>query len=694
MCAAPKVSVIIPVFNVEKYLRQCLESVLNQTLRDIEVICVDDGSTDDSTKILKEYADSDERVKVIYQENKGAGAARNTGMHAAKGQYLFFMDSDDYCAADFLSKTTAYADKKRSDILVFNFCRFDEQSGEKEYRDGLVKARYPQGKDTFSYKDNPRAICKIVNPTPWNKLYLHEFVKKSGLEWLEVSTTNDITFATLSVLAAERIAYLDETFLFYRVNLKGSITSMKKYCQDNVIKAVLSVDKQAQNFSYYEVIKDSVREFIVSNLLGALKNYTPDKNSACYLEFERKIDAIFFSYPLFLNYESYGFHDAKVYESMQEYRRRAMERQDFSFSPRIIVSLTSFPDRIGTVYIALNSIYQQTKQPHEVVLWLAECQFPNKEEDLPVELLDYKRLGLQIRWCKEDIRPHKKYFYAMQEYPEDIIITIDDDLTYDCRMIENLFVSYLHYPNAVSTVRTHLVKGDGQGNIAPYESWIKEYSGVIGTPSMQLFSTSGAGTLYPPHCMDEEVFHLEMIKKLCLNADDLWLKIMQVRKGTPVVLVDTNRLLRYIPETQHVALRKLNVYQSDNDNQLRNILSAYDTNHEYTECILRENIDERAAKKVFDFKKNNKYGMFQNDSTLIETQRSLANVKKELGEIKASASYKIGMKITYIPRRFRVMVHCYEENGLRYTLGRIKDKSVAFAKRVYCRITRRRSNKK
>ena len=115
----PKVSIIIPVFNVEMYLKECLDSVLGQTLKDIEVICVDDGSTDASPQMLREYAEKDERLKIIYQENKGAGTARNVGMKEARGKYLFFMDSDDYCALDFLEKTTKYADEKKSDILVF-----------------------------------------------------------------------------------------------------------------------------------------------------------------------------------------------------------------------------------------------------------------------------------------------------------------------------------------------------------------------------------------------------------------------------------------------------------------------------------------------------------------------------------------------------------------------------------------------
>lgn len=678
----PKVSIIIPVYNVEEYLGQCLDSLLSQTLDDFEIICVDDGSTDKSADILETYAANDHRIKIITQKNKGAGAARNTGEKEATGTYLFFMDSDDYCSTDFLSKVVPYAEKKDSDILVFNYCKFDNQSGKKEYRDGLVKARCPLHKEVFSYKDMPDVICTSINPTPWNKLYKRSFVKESGLKWLEISTTNDITFATLSVLIAKRIAYLDEAFLFYRVNLGNSITSKKKYCQDNVIKAVLSVDQQARQFIHYAVVKNSVREFIVANLLNALKSYTPDEYSIYYLNFREKIDAIFFSYSLFSNYENYRLHDMKLYENMAEYRLRAMGKKDYSFAPRIIVSLTSFPQRIDTTYIALQSIYRQTQKADLVILWLAESQFPNKEADLPTDLLDYKDFGLQIRWCPEDIRPHKKYYYTMQEYPEDIVITIDDDLSYDPQMIEKLFVSYLHYPDAVSTVRTHLVTSDTAGDIASYSSWIKEFSGVIGTPSMQLFSTSGAGTLYPPHCMDSELFNLQSIKELCLNADDLWLKVMQVRKGTPVVLVDENRLLQYIPNTQENALRKTNVNQDGNDVQLKKILSVYDTDGQYAKKILAENIQAGINQGV-DLKQKKKAGVSIDDSALAETERHLHRVENELRILKQSHSLRIGMIITYIPRRIKVLFHCYEEFGLKYTLLRIINKIIYTVKKCF-----------
>ena len=115
----PIISVIVPVYNSSKYLKECLDSILNQTLTDIEVICVDDGSTDESPLILEEYASRDSRLQILKQENKGAGAARNLGMTIAKGKYLSFLDSDDFFSPDMLKHAYLNAEIYSSDITIF-----------------------------------------------------------------------------------------------------------------------------------------------------------------------------------------------------------------------------------------------------------------------------------------------------------------------------------------------------------------------------------------------------------------------------------------------------------------------------------------------------------------------------------------------------------------------------------------------
>ena len=125
-----KVSVIIPVYNVKPYLKQCMDSVVGQTLRDIEIICVDDESTDGSLKILQEYAEKDTRIQIIRQKNAGAGAARNNGMRHATGKYLSFLDSDDFFEMDMLEKAYEKAERDQADFVVYKSDQYHTEKDE------------------------------------------------------------------------------------------------------------------------------------------------------------------------------------------------------------------------------------------------------------------------------------------------------------------------------------------------------------------------------------------------------------------------------------------------------------------------------------------------------------------------------------------------------------------------------------
>jgi len=378
---------------------------------------------------------------------------------------------------------------------------------------------------------------------------------------------------------------------------------------DSVINTLISIVESVKSLPSFYEDKKQVREFVALKLFEELDYNAKDKESALYLKFSQKVEAFFFCYDLFLDIEENDFVNAILYKRIVEFKEKAKIRQDYSYLPEVIVSLTSFPGRIDKIYKSLNSIFTQSFKPDRIILWLAQSQFPGKEEDIPDTLQEYVKLGLDIRWCKEDLRPHKKYFYVMQQYPNALIVTVDDDLVYDEQMIEALITSYLHFPNAVSATRTHLITKDVSGNIAPYAQWEKQFSGILGIPSMQLFSTSGAGTLYPPHSMGDLIFNIEDIKKLCLNADDLWLKIMQVKRGTPVVLARNNEKLKYVPETQADSLKQTNINLNENDIQLKNILEKYDVDNELIDIIFKDNYTSETNIVGIDISTQNDFGL-------------------------------------------------------------------------------------
>ena len=211
----PAVSIIIPVYNTEKYLREALDTVLAQTMTDIEVLCVDDGSTDSSLDILHEYASKDPRVSVFTQDHQYAGAARNLGIRHAAGKYLLFLDSDDIFPPDLAAKSFARAEETNADILIFGGENYYEDTGERAPQLQLCRPDLCPG-DVFSASDCPKEIYFVSSPAPWNKLFRREFIVTEGIEFQVIRSCNDVAFVFTALGSAKRIALLDEPLVLYR----------------------------------------------------------------------------------------------------------------------------------------------------------------------------------------------------------------------------------------------------------------------------------------------------------------------------------------------------------------------------------------------------------------------------------------------------------------------------------------------
>jgi len=216
----------------------------------------------------------------------------------------------------------------------------------------------------------------------------------------------------------------------------------------------------------------------------------------------------------------------------------------------------------------------QTVPADRVVLWLAREQFPDGEESLPPQLLEQKDRGLLIEWCDKDIRSYKKIIPSAEKWPEDIIITADDDLIYEITTVERLLESYRKHPDCVSTLRAHLMLFDEKGEPQPYERWILEYSAFIDEPLMALFPTSGGGVLFPPSVLPEQAFDRDVFMEICPTADDVWIKCMLTLAGVKVVLADVNTRLQIIDGTQGESLFSQN-FRKGNSEQLNAVLLKY-----------------------------------------------------------------------------------------------------------------------
>lgn len=220
---------------------------------------------------------------------------------------------------------------------------------------------------------------------------------------------------------------------------------------------------------------------------------------------------------------------------------------------KVIISLTSYTARFSMLHICIKSLLRQSFKPDKIILYLGDDASEGQVSENILKLLPF---GLEIAHRSDNLKPHKKYLYAMQEHPDDIVITVDDDIIYEKNLVLSLIESYKRYPNAVSARRVHKMLKDENGILVSYMSFHGECR-TERTPSFQLLATCGAGALYPPKCLPALAFDKYLIKKLCLNADDIWLKFMQLKNNVPVVWVYSSvfhNALITIPNTQDTAL--------------------------------------------------------------------------------------------------------------------------------------------
>ena len=223
----PKVSVIIPVYNVEKYLRDCLDSVVGQTLEEIEIICINDGSTDNSLEILKEYESKDERIKIIDKENGGLSSARNAGIKEAKGEYTLFVDSDDMVSRG-LCKNAYYLAKIYGDVDAIEIRTASFQNGE-EF--SFENNKFEEEPDVLNVvkNGNPFEALRLSRFMIWNKVWNTDFIKRHDLWFKEDGLTfnEDTLFNYLALPYAKRAIFATcnkEMIYVYRKNRSDSIT--------------------------------------------------------------------------------------------------------------------------------------------------------------------------------------------------------------------------------------------------------------------------------------------------------------------------------------------------------------------------------------------------------------------------------------------------------------------------------------
>ena len=265
-----KVSVILPVYNVEKYLVECLESAINQTLDDFEIIAVNDGSTDSSLNILEEYEKKYDFIKVITQENKGVSEARNAGLKKAKGEYIYFLDSDDYIELNTIEYCYNLAKKNDLDILTFDAKPF----ADKEYRgkmlienykrDHKLESRPINGIEFFNYSKEKRGYITPV----WLHFYKREFLTKNKIEFYPGIIHEDELHTMQSYILASKIMYIPNQFFNRRIRNNSIMTT--KACHKNAFGMYMVAN---EGYNFYVNKCKNISDETKMNLINHIKYF-------------------------------------------------------------------------------------------------------------------------------------------------------------------------------------------------------------------------------------------------------------------------------------------------------------------------------------------------------------------------------------------------------------------------------------
>lgn len=283
-CDTPPVSVIIPVYNAEKYLGQMLKTVEAQTLKNIEIICVNDGSTDRSGEILEQFRKQDGRITCLTQQNLTAGVARNNGLRIAKGEYVVFWDADDKFDKRALKLMYEKAKRKKADICVCGVCEFTDE-GKTYEADGYLRRDLLPEKDPFNKNDISGRFFDFASNVLWNKMFRRQFLVEKELGFQNIRQANDTAFVMLSLFLAESVTCLDKKLVYYRVNNKDSLTGRSSdtaFCPFEAYEYTL---REIKKYPDFPKVQKSFRNKTAKGMFRALNIQTSFEEYAKLYEF-------------------------------------------------------------------------------------------------------------------------------------------------------------------------------------------------------------------------------------------------------------------------------------------------------------------------------------------------------------------------------------------------------------------------
>lgn len=283
----PLVSIIVPVYNAEKYLKKMLESVVSQTLTEIEIICMNDGSTDSSEDILKEFEKCDPRFQYINQPNLNAGVARNKGLAIAKGKYVVFWDADDKFDKHTLELMYQKSENKTADICVCGVNEFTSD-GKVYEADGYLRTDLIPQKDPFNKYDLSEHFFDFASNVLWNKMYRREFLVEKNFQFQDIRQANDTAFVMLSLYQADAITCVKKRLAYYRVNNQNSLTGKSSETIFCPYESYLYTLNEMKTYEDFPLVQKSFRNKTAKGIFRALNIQTSFDSYVTLYDFLQK----------------------------------------------------------------------------------------------------------------------------------------------------------------------------------------------------------------------------------------------------------------------------------------------------------------------------------------------------------------------------------------------------------------------
>lgn len=266
----PIISIIIPVYQAERFLTQCLDSVLAQTLTNFEVICIDDGSTDGSGVILDEFAERDGRILAVHQQNQGAGVSRNRGLAMARGMYTIFLDCDDYFEPTLLAELYEAIEREQADVAICRSICFDDATGKQLPSEWMRKDHFLKGKTAFAPQEMGDCLFQFTYGWAWDKLFRTEFLRSGGFTFPVLRNSEDLVFVYPAISMAKRIVAIDDPLIYYRMNRKTSVSHSRKQVPTAPWAGMQMFEAELKKRELYSIFEQSflnwAMEFLVWNV--------------------------------------------------------------------------------------------------------------------------------------------------------------------------------------------------------------------------------------------------------------------------------------------------------------------------------------------------------------------------------------------------------------------------------------------